>query len=101
MKCHAMSAVGRRETFSRMVNWLATLVKLPAEIGQLGWQSLVSRLAIRTETARVFNNVITSPTSQAPRLRSFSSASSMSSTANMTRRYPSVRPRYQVRRVGL
>jgi hypothetical protein len=31
-----MSAAGRREIFSRMVNWLATLVKLPAEIGQLG-----------------------------------------------------------------
>jgi hypothetical protein len=54
MKCHAMSAAGRRETFSRMVNWLATLVKLPAEIGQLGWQLLVSRLAIRTEPTRAF-----------------------------------------------
>ena len=34
-----------------MVNWLATLVKLPAEIGQLGWQSLVNRLAIRNKMA--------------------------------------------------
>jgi hypothetical protein len=34
-----------------MVNWLATLVKLPAEIGQLGWQSLVKRMAIGTSEA--------------------------------------------------
>jgi hypothetical protein len=37
-----------------MVNWLATLVKLPAEIGRLGWQLLVSRLAIRTEPISAF-----------------------------------------------
>jgi hypothetical protein len=33
-----MTGVGRQETFSQAVNWLATLVKLSAEIGQLSWQ---------------------------------------------------------------
>jgi hypothetical protein len=33
-----LAAHGRQETFSQAVNWLATLVKLSAEIGQLSWQ---------------------------------------------------------------
>jgi hypothetical protein len=35
-----------------MVNWLATLVKFPAEVGQMGWQSSGNRRAISTKLFR-------------------------------------------------
>jgi hypothetical protein len=51
--------IGRQETFSRMVNWRATLVKLPAEIDQLGWRSLVDRLAIRSQLQQLLRLQVT------------------------------------------
>jgi hypothetical protein len=36
----------RQATFSRMVNWLAMLVKLCGEHGQLCWQRLVNKPAV-------------------------------------------------------
>jgi len=44
-----------------MVNRLATLVKLSGEPGQLGWQRLVNRLAVRKNFTSALERIIEGP----------------------------------------